>query len=72
MMKQKDHRSVASAFAIAAGLGIEAAVMLAVGVGLGRGIDYLANTEPIGTVLGIFVGVICAMRTVYQRVIRLK
>lgn len=71
-MKGQDRRSVASAFAIAAGLGIEAAVMIAVGVGLGRGIDHLADTEPIGTVFGIFVGVVCAMRTVYRRVISIK
>ncbi|MBO5244844.1 MAG: AtpZ/AtpI family protein [Selenomonadales bacterium] len=71
-MRQSDRRSLASAFAIAAGLGIESAVMIAVGVGLGRGADYLVGTEPVGTVIGIFVGVICAMRVVYRRVIRLK
>lgn len=70
-MKKSDYRSLADALAVAAGLGIETAVIIAVGVGLGRGIDCLFGVQPIGTVLGTFAGVGCAMRSAYLRVMRL-
>lgn len=71
MMKRND-RSLMQALSIATGLGIEAAVFIAVGVGLGRGADHLFGVQPFGTVLGALLGVGCAMRSVYCRVMRLK
>ncbi|MBQ5832708.1 MAG: AtpZ/AtpI family protein [Selenomonadales bacterium] len=71
MMKQND-RSLMQALSIATGLGIEAAALIAVGVGLGRGADCLLGAEPFGTVMGVLLGVGCAMRSVYCRVMRLK
>ncbi|MBQ5745457.1 MAG: AtpZ/AtpI family protein, partial [Selenomonadales bacterium] len=42
------------------------------GVGLGRGADCLLGAEPFGTVMGVLLGVGCAMRSVYCRVMKLK
>ena len=69
---KKNDRSLMHALSIATGLGIEAAVFIAVGVGLGRGADLLFGIQPIGTVLGIFLGIGCAMRSIYCRVMKLK
>lgn len=70
-MKRND-RSLMSALSIATGLGIETAVFIAVGVGLGSGVDYLLGIRPIGTVLGALLGIGCAMRSIYCRVMKLK
>lgn len=70
-MKEND-RSLMRALSIATGLGIETAVFIAVGVGLGRGADYLFGVQPIGTVMGALLGIGCAMRSVYCRVMKLK
>ncbi len=70
-MKGND-RSLMRALSIATGLGIETAVFIALGVGAGRGIDCFFGAEPIGTVLGALLGIGCAMRSVYCRVMKLK
>lgn len=71
MMKQND-RSLMQALSIATGLGIEAAAFIAVGVGIGRGADYLLGVQPFGTVMGALLGIGCAMRSIYCRVMKLK
>ena len=71
MMKRNDF-SLMHALSIATGLGIEAAAFIAVGVGLGRGADCFLGIQPFGTVMGTLLGVGCAMRSVYCRVMKLK
>lgn len=70
-MKGND-RSLMHALSIATGLGIETAVFIAIGVGAGRGADRLFGVEPFGTILGALLGIGCAMRSIYCRVMKLK
>ncbi|HXW35848.1 MAG TPA: AtpZ/AtpI family protein [Acidimicrobiales bacterium] len=48
-------------------LGLASAVMIGVGLGVGVLIDSWLNSSPIATVIGLFVGVVCAIgATVHQ------
>lgn len=71
-MKKNELRGLGDALGIATGLGLEVATWIAIGTVIGRGIDVLTDISPIGTVLGILAGFAFAMRSIYQRVLRMK
>lgn len=71
-MAKNELKGLGDALGFATGVGLEVACWIAMGIGLGRGIDVLICISPIGTVLGILAGVAFAMRSIYHRLLRMK
>lgn len=70
-MKKNESRGIGGALAIATGVGLEVVCWVAIATMLGRGIDVLVNSSPIGTVLGVLAGFGMAMRSIYRKIMQI-
>lgn len=67
-MKKREESTLAVA-GFALGIGISFAVIIGVGIFIGRWIDEVFLSSPWGTIIGIVLGFITGMWSVYKRLV---
>lgn len=67
-MKKGDKQQIYAAFSLVGTIGVSMAATVAVGLFLGRLADRWLNTSPWATIIGIILGMVTGLWTMYKRV----
>lgn len=69
-MQKDDSRQVLKAFGLVGTLGLNMAATVAVGVFVGRWADSLLDSQPWATVIGIILGMLAGLWSVFKIIMK--